>query len=138
MKKVLDTVSGWLDATRETLSGALPEKAFGVINTIELIGIVASVFVLVSFLMKDIRVIRTIGIVACIVFVLYGLLLGALSIWLLNGILIFVHLYYLIRARKGSRDKTPSDNRRLGKFSRTAFSKKGLRDLPWFISSDSD
>lgn len=121
----------------DDLTKFLPETIFG-LDTIELIGIAASVLVLISFLMKEVRVIRTIGIVSCIVFVIYGFLINALSIWLLNGILIFVHLYFLIRSRKSRSSKSQKEDRRLQKFSRTLFNKKGLRDLPWFIGGDTD
>jgi uncharacterized protein with PQ loop repeat len=71
---------------------------------VEIIGIFASVLVLVSFLNRKIVVIRCISIVACTVFVVYGILLGALSIWLLNAALILVHIGFLtfgiIRKRK--------------------------------------
>ena len=63
----------------------------------EVLGILASVFVLISFLFKKERSIRLVNIFGAIVFVIYGLLINALSIWLLNGILIFIHLYYLLK-----------------------------------------
>lgn len=108
-----------------------------IVDNAELIGTAASVLVLISFLMKEIKVIRIISIVGCIFFVFYGLLIGAPTIWVLNGILILVHIFFLIRLRK-SKDRNQNHERRLGKFTRTSFSKKGLRDLPWFIGSDSD
>lgn len=135
--EILDRISEWLNTARNTISNALPGKTFGM-DTIELIGLAASVLVLVSFLMKEVRVIRTIGIAACVFFVAYGVLIDALSIWLLNGILIFVHLYYLIKSRKYKGDKKHDKDRRLGKFSRASFDKKGLRELPWFFKGDSD
>ena len=122
-------------------------------GTVEIIGIVASVLVLVSFLFKNIRTIRIISIGGCIVFVVYGVLLNALSIWLLNGILILVHIFFLIKMHndKKKRAQKPADTRptqpvqpvkhegvRLGTFSRDAFNKKGLRSLPWFVTSDMD
>ena len=63
----------------------------------EVLGILASVFVLISFLFKKERSIRLVNIFGAIIFVIYGLLINALSIWLLNGILIFIHLYYLLK-----------------------------------------
>ena len=108
----------------------------------EIIGIAASVLVLVSFLFKNIRTIRIISIVGCIVFVIYGILIGALSIWLLNGALILVHIYFLIRMRKGKKTPTPiqakKDGERLNQFNRDSFNKKGLRSPSWFVNSDLD
>lgn len=66
-------------------------------NWIEILGLVASVFVLASFVFKNQLVIRSINIVGCIAFVVYGILIRSLSVWLLNGILIFVHTYYIVR-----------------------------------------
>ena len=48
--------------------------------------------VLLSFVITGERKIRMINIVGAITFVIYGLLIHALSIWLLNAILVFVHL----------------------------------------------
>lgn len=62
----------------------------------ELIGIAGTLFVLLSFSMREIKKIRIINIVGAALFVIYGLLAGALSTWLLNGILIIIHLCYLL------------------------------------------
>lgn len=61
----------------------------------ELIGITATVFVLISFLMNDIKKVRIINIIGASLFVIYGYLIGAFSTWLLNGLLIFIHIHYL-------------------------------------------
>lgn len=66
----------------------------------EVIGIAGTLFVLLSFLMKDIRKVRIINIVGAVLFVVYGLLIGALSTWLLNGILVIIHIVYLLKANK--------------------------------------
>ena len=63
----------------------------------EIIGISASLLVLISFLFKNERSIRLVNIFGAVMFVIYGLMINALSIWLLNGILIFIHLYYFHR-----------------------------------------
>jgi len=110
-------------------------------ETAEIIGIAASVLVLVSFLFKNIRTIRIISIVGCIVFVVYGILIGALSIWLLNGALILVHIFFLIRMRLNKKKKsapTPpkEPGARLDKFNNNTFNKKGLRNKPWVIDGD--
>jgi len=108
-----------------------------IIDNTEIIGIIAGVFVLISFLMKKIRVIRMISIIGCIFFVIYGVLISAWSVWVLNAILILIHIFYL--AMSGRRKPCPpSEERRLQKFHREAFDKKGLRDLPWFVTGDLD
>lgn len=63
----------------------------------EIIGIIATLFVLTSFLMTGERNIRVINIVGALIFVVYGVLIGALSVWLLNGVLFFIHIYKLYK-----------------------------------------
>lgn len=67
---------------------------------VELIGILAGLFVLLSFTVTGERKIRMINIVGCVLFVIYGINIGALSIWLINGILVFVQLGYLLKGNK--------------------------------------
>ena len=66
---------------------------------VEIIGLVATLFVLASFLTSGEKNIRIINIVGALIFVAYGLMLGALSVWLLNGILCFIHIYKLSRLK---------------------------------------
>lgn len=68
-------------------------------NWFELIGIAGTLFVLLSFLMKDLRWVRIINIVGAILFVVYGILINALSTWLLNGILVIIHIVYLTKKK---------------------------------------
>lgn len=63
----------------------------------EAIGLMATLLVLASFLVNDIKLVRTINIAGAAFFVAYGLLIGALSTWLLNAILVFVHIYHLVK-----------------------------------------
>lgn len=62
---------------------------------VELVGITATLFVLVSFLMKDAARIRKVNIVGAFLFVIYGLLINSISVWLLNAILMIVHIKFL-------------------------------------------
>ena len=66
----------------------------------ELVGITATLFVLLSFLMKDICTVRIVNIIGAWLFVVYGILIGSISTWLLNGALILIHIYYLRKMRK--------------------------------------
>ncbi len=65
----------------------------------EIIGTIASIIVLLSFLMKGEKRIRLINILGALVFVIYGVLIGAFSIWFLNSILVVIHIYKLIKSR---------------------------------------
>ena len=72
---------------------------------IELIGILGSVFVLISFLMKDILVIRIVNIVGSVIFIVYGIIIGAMATWFVNAALIVVHIIYIIRELKNKKNK---------------------------------
>ena len=63
----------------------------------EWLGIVASVFILISFLFTKQTITRLINMVGCIVFVIYGLLLPTYSTAFMNGALFIVHVVYLIK-----------------------------------------
>ena len=67
---------------------------------IEIIGVLASVIVLISFLMKNIKFIRIINIVGAVLFVIYGLWIDSIATWFLNGALIVIHLIYLIKNKR--------------------------------------
>ena len=66
----------------------------------EEIGTIASIVVLISFLCKSERKIRIINIIGALLFVIYGALIGSFSIWFLNGSLILIHLYKLLKNEK--------------------------------------
>lgn len=65
----------------------------------EIVGILATLFVLASFLVNDIRKVRFINIIGAALFVVYGYLVGAFSTLLLNAVLIVVHICFLKRKR---------------------------------------
>lgn len=72
---------------------------------IEVIGIAATVLILVSMCVNtsswkgDVSM-RAINIVGSVIFVVYGALLPAISTAVLNGLLIIVNAYYLIKLLK--------------------------------------
>ena len=59
----------------------------------EKLGILASILVLISFLMKGERKIRLINIFGAACFVIYGLMIKAFSVWFLNSALLLIHIY---------------------------------------------
>ena len=63
----------------------------------EVIGYLASAFVLFSFLMKDVKSIRLVNIFGAIFCVIYGILTHTWATATMNFILIFVHLFYFIK-----------------------------------------
>lgn len=77
------------------------------------VGILASVFVLVSFLFSNERKTRIINIVGAAIFVAYGLILPAYATSVMNGALIIVHIVKLVQSAKqakNARNKEDSEN----------------------------
>ena len=66
----------------------------------EEIGTIASIIVLISFLCKSERKIRIINIIGALLFVIYGAINGSFAVWFLNGALILIHLYKLLKKEK--------------------------------------
>ena len=63
----------------------------------EWLGLVASAFVLISFLMSNQIKIRIINMVGCIAWVIYGFLLPAYSTAIMNGAVFIVHVVFLTK-----------------------------------------
>ena len=66
----------------------------------EVIGVFATLFVLISFIMKDVRSIRFVNMIGAILFVIYGFGISAFSVWFMNGILIIIHCVKLREIKK--------------------------------------
>lgn len=67
-------------------------------------GYAASVFIVLSFILKDVRKIRFVNMIGCILFVIYGIFSGMLwPIIIPNAILCFIQVYHLV-----INEKTPS------------------------------
>lgn len=65
----------------------------------EAIGTLASVLVLMSFLFSGEKKIRIVNIFGAMLFVIYGVLINAFSVWFLNGALLIVHTIKLFKGR---------------------------------------
>jgi hypothetical protein len=68
-------------------------------NFYEIIGLLGTLFVLLSFLMKDLKKVRIINIIGAVLFVVYGVLINAYSTWILNGVLIIIHIIFLTKRK---------------------------------------
>lgn len=66
------------------------------INLTEIIGYLASFFVLLSFFNKDLRKLRLVNSLGCALFVTYGILLGSIPIIITNIAILLVNGYYLL------------------------------------------
>ncbi|AYN00761.1 uroporphyrinogen decarboxylase [Chryseobacterium sp. 3008163] len=65
------------------------------------IGYAASVFIILSFILKDLTKIRIVNLVGCICFVIYGIFSGMLwPVIIPNGIICFVQVYHLLIGKK--------------------------------------
>lgn len=78
---------------------------------IEVIGYVASAFVLFSFLLKDIKWIRIVNIVGAVSFVVYGFLTKTYPTAFMNVALVLVHIYYLIKMYIESKKQKTSEEK---------------------------
>ncbi len=78
------------------------------ISGTEWVGYLATAGVLISFLMKDIVRLRTLNMVGCFFWVLYGFMLDiAWPVIITNTAIFCINAYYLYKAgKKGFRSKT--------------------------------
>lgn len=66
-------------------------------NWAEYVGYLASAFVVGSFLLKKIQMIRAVNLIGCICFVVYGVFCHLMPVIIPNAILAVVQLYHLIK-----------------------------------------
>lgn len=67
----------------------------------EIIGIIATLFVLLSFLFTSEKRIRQVNIIGAAIFIIYGIIITAHSVYILNAALIIIHICKLYKGRKG-------------------------------------
>ena len=67
---------------------------------IEILGIVASLFIILAFLFKDVRIIRILDTVGALLYVIYGILINSWSNIFLNTVLILIQIYRLIELKR--------------------------------------
>ncbi|EAR11342.1 YgjV family protein [Reinekea blandensis] len=66
-------------------------------SPLELFGYLGSVLIAISLMMSNIKRLRWINLAGAAVFSAYGFLIGALPVFLLNGWIVVVDIYYLVR-----------------------------------------
>lgn len=69
---------------------------------IEYLGLVATLFIFFSFFFNDKKWIRLGNTAGSILFVIYGLHIGALSVWLLNGACAVLNIIKVIKENKNN------------------------------------
>ncbi len=68
-------------------------------SSTEIIGYIASLVVVSSFIMKDIKTLRVVNIIGCSLFICYGILIGfSIPIMFTNTAIISINIYYIIKA----------------------------------------
>ena len=70
------------------------------LNPTEIVGYLASFFVLLSFFNKDMRKLRLVNSIGCALFVTYGILLMSIPIVITNIAILLVNAYYLLMKKK--------------------------------------
>ena len=80
--------------------------------SVEWLGIIASLFILVSFLFTKQLITRLINMVGCLAFVIYAtVFIQSFSTAFMNGALFIVHIIFIVKdylARKKSKNATPT------------------------------
>lgn len=82
--------------------GWLPSDAQGWI--FEVVGIVASLLVFISFFWSNEKVTRIVNMVGCVVFVIYAILIQSLSVCVINGACFILHVVKLVQMRIKSKN----------------------------------
>lgn len=72
------------------------------LHQIEYIGIIASLFIFLSFIFKNPNRIRIVNSVGSVLFIIYGILLKSYSISILNIATTLLQIYQLIKDKKTS------------------------------------
>ena len=68
--------------------------------TIEIIGYIAMLLVGISFLMKNVRTLRMINLIGCLIFIYWGFLINKPPVYILNSFIVLVNFYYLFLRKK--------------------------------------
>lgn len=72
-------------------------------DTTEVVGYLATIALVISFLPRKVQYIRWINFFACLIFVGYGILLGfKWPIIISNGLIAFIQLYHLFFNKKST------------------------------------
>lgn len=70
------------------------------IPAIEWVGDAASIMIAISLIMTDIVKLRIINSIGCILFTIYGFMVKAYPVGIINAFIFFVNIYYLYKFYK--------------------------------------
>lgn len=68
---------------------------------VELLGIIGTLFILIAFLQNNSNCIRLFDSIGALFFVIYGLQIHAISVWLLNSIIIIINIIKIYNQKRG-------------------------------------
>lgn len=72
-------------------------------NAVEMVGYVAMAILVVSFIPRELRWVRIINFMGCVLFVIYGILLGwKYPLIISNGIIAIIQCYHLLSKKKAA------------------------------------
>ena len=63
----------------------------------EIIGYIASAITVISFLMKNVIKLRIVNLTACLLFVLYGVMINSWPVVIVNSVVAIINVYYILR-----------------------------------------
>lgn len=63
----------------------------------DLIGYTASLLVVISLMMSAIVKLRVVNVIGAIAFSIYGFIIGSIPVAAMNGFIVFINIYYLVR-----------------------------------------
>lgn len=67
---------------------------------VEWLGIIGTLFIVLAFAQNNEKQIRFFDSLGAFLFVIYGIKIHALSVWLLNGIIIIINIYKIYKNRR--------------------------------------
>lgn len=70
-------------------------------NSVEWLGLLGSFVILFGLAFTDIIKLRLLNILGSFIFMIYGISIGSLSVWILNLACIIQNVYKLIKLKKG-------------------------------------
>ena len=67
----------------------------------ELIGYTASILIAVSLMMSAVVRLRVVNMIGAFLFAVYGILIGSIPVLAMNGLIVFINIYHLLKIYRG-------------------------------------
>ena len=79
------------------------------LNLIEIIGYMASLMVAISLTMKNIVMLRWINSIGCGIFVVYGSIIEAWPVAIMNAVIVGINMYHLLKMSRAQSETLASE-----------------------------